>query len=500
MRSVLALVTVLVLADYAATQTRFELTAPGLNRTSRATLSQRELSVIDQEGRETRYTRNPALDSADGRFLAYQEGPRGQVIRWPMVNSGAMQIGTSVGGTYEFRTSQMQIVAIDAPPGGDNRRPRPPAPPTPPVLPPGSNGNGLGGGLPADVAGDAQFFADIMRDRQPQPQIMRLAIRDDRGRDWFLGKSNNNRLAMHGAANPAVADWHIVPAGRGYVRVGQRLNNDWLALAATPARGLTFEPIGQQASQLWRVVQTGVGSGYWLESAILPGYALTGAVSGSVNLLPVNGGYGQVWVPQPVVITPSYEPMWRTVNHEVRPNPPLPPAQIELVNSHSSALRILIGDRRIARPREVRVEPGSRVVASFDRDAGATVVETYELRSPSGLWDQQQFVTQIPPSPIYDLSVYEEFLQSIAIDRTGTSPNPIEDVNYQPKSIGWLPLPPGSALPARGQIDAYEDAKAANNPGAVRRFDPRSLEKPNTQPDPLKSILDGVTPAPRKKF
>ena len=497
MRSILTVVTVLLLAQAAYAQTRFELTAPALNRKSQATISARELQVVDQEGRTTRYTRNTALDSADGRFLAYQDGAGGQVIRWPATNSGSMQIGNSNGGAYEFRTSQMQIVAFDAP--GAPRNPRTnqpppiPGPPGAPVLPPGVD-PGMGN------VNDAQFFADILRDRQPQPQMMRLAIRDDRGRDWFLGKSNNNRLAMHGAANPAVADWHIVPAGRGYVRVGQRIGSEWLSLAATPARGLTFEPIGQQAAQLWRVMQTGYNSGYWLESAILPGYALTGAVSGAVNLLPVNGGFGQVWMPQPVVITPGYEPMWRTVDHQVRANPPLPPAQIELVNSHSGALRILIADRRAGRPREVRIEPNSRVLASFDRDAGATVVETYELRSPAGVWDRQQFVTQIPPAPIYDLSVYEEFLQSIAIDRTGTSPNPIEDVNYQPKSIGWLPLPPGNALPARGQIDAYEDAKAANNPGAVRRMDPRNLEKPSSAADPLKSILDSVTPPVRQKF
>ncbi|MCC6507750.1 MAG: hypothetical protein IT423_01480, partial [Pirellulaceae bacterium] len=63
-----------------------------------------------------------------------------------------------------------------------------------------------------------------------------------------------------------------------------------------------------------------------------------------------------------------------------------------------------------------------------------------------------------------------------------------------------LPLPPGAALPDRGQIDAYQDAKAANNPGAVRRFDRRDLEKPNSQPDPLKSILDDVAPKARQKF
>ncbi len=491
---------VLVLSKFALAQTRFELTAPTLNRTSQATLSASELRVVDQQGRETRYTRNPALDSQDGRYQAYQEGAAGQVIRWPVANAGAMQIGIRAGNSYEFRTSQMQVVPIDAP-LGNNPQPRPnrvpPPDPGQPVLPPGANN--VAGNI-AGQAGNSSFFTDVMRDQQPQPQVMRLAIRDDRGRDWFLGKSSNNRLAMQGAANPSVADWHIVPAGRGYVRVGQRLGNDWLAVAATPARGLTIQPLGQQAAQLWRVMQVGYGTGYWLESAILPGYCLTGTVSGVVNLLPVNGSFGQIWLPQPVPVLPTYDPVWRTVSHEIKANPPLPPAQIELLNNHANALRILIADRRETRLREVRIEPNSRVVASFDRDAGATVVETYEFRTASGLWDRQQFVTQIPPTPIYDLSVYEEFLQSIAIDRTGTSPNPIEDVNYQPKSVGWLPLPPGTALPDRGQIDAYQDAKAANNPGAVRRFDPRSLEKPSTQPDPLKSILDSVTPPPRQKF
>ncbi len=169
-----------------------------------------------------------------------------------------MQIGTNAGGRYEFRTSQMQIVALpnnalpnDILPNNvlpNGQRPggvRPPPIPTPPVLPPGANAGQVGGSNAIDGS-ERQFFADILRDKQPQPQVMRLAIRDDRGRDWFLGKSNNNRLAMHGAANPAVADWHVVPAGRGYVRVSQRVGNDWLALAATQARGLTIEPLGQK--------------------------------------------------------------------------------------------------------------------------------------------------------------------------------------------------------------------------------------------------------------
>ncbi len=47
-----ALWIVWALAGIASSQTQFELTAPTLNRTSRATLSARDLRVVDQEGRE----------------------------------------------------------------------------------------------------------------------------------------------------------------------------------------------------------------------------------------------------------------------------------------------------------------------------------------------------------------------------------------------------------------------------------------------------------------
>ncbi len=312
------------------------------------------------------------------------------------------------------------------------------------------------------------------------------------------GQNGARQLHMQLAVDPNLHDWYVVPAGRGYVRVQQSIGGAWFALSAQQ-RNLLIEPIGQTASQLWRVMSSNIGSGYWLESAVTPGYVLSGASTGSVSLLPINGSYTQLWYPQPVVIGPGFEPLWKTVSHDVRPNPPLAPAQIDIINSHKNALHILIGDKRTSRPQKISIPPGSKVTVPFDRDAGATVVETYEIRGPSGVWDRQQFVTPIPPAPIYDLSVYEEFLQSIAIDRTGTSPNPIEDVNYQPKSVGWLPLPPGRALPDFGQIDAFNDAKAAGNPGAVRRFDPKSLEKPAQGQDPLESILQSVSP-PRQKF
>ena len=190
---------------------------------------------------------------------------------------------------------------------------------------------------------------------------------------------------------------------------------------------------------------------------------------------------------------------WRTVSQEVHANAPLRPAQLEIVNSHRTALIALLADQRQAgKVQQMRIEPGQSATVTLERDAGATIVETYEIRSPGGVWDRQQFTTAVPPRVIYDLSIYEEFLQSIAIDRTGKSPNPIEDVNYMPKSVGWLQIPAGAALPQTSSMDAMAQARSANNPGAVRRLDPKQFEfKPTS---PTEAILDEFKSVPRQKF
>lgn len=483
------------LAATAAAQSTFELSAPELGRTSIATVTERELRVVDQNGRSTLYFRDPRTDSSDGQFLGYRNSASGQIVRWPVAGNGRMQIGTAVAGIVEYRTSQMRIVPLAAPPapaggqvvGGQALGPIAGMPST----------NAAAGESAFSPAAASDLFEQVWQRREAQPRQLRLATRDQRGEPLYLGSAGDNRLTMFPSGNIRQSDWVVVPAARGYVRVQQIYGSQWRALTASPQRTLDLRPVAQDAGQLWRVVHSNtVAGGYWLESAVVAGVALTGAPTGVVNLLPIGASVGQVWWPMPAPVAVGYEPLWRTVSHEVRANPPLPPAQIDLLNTHSSPLLVLIGDRRNAGVQQVRIEPASQSTVAFDRDAGATIVETYEIRGPSGLWDRQQFVTPIPPAPIYDLSVYEIFLQSIAIDRTGTSPNPIEDVNYQPRSIGWVPLPPGTGLPERGQFDVFAQARAANNPGAVRRIDPRSLEKPAATPDPLEAKLQEFAPPP----
>ena len=218
-------------------------------------------------------------------------------------------------------------------------------------------------------------------------------------------------------------------------------------------------------------------------------------------LQPLSTASTQLWIPLTPVQPVLAPTLWRSVQRDIRPNPPLPSAQLELVNSHRYALRVLVGDSRKGNQTEtVRIEPNSSEQVMLDRDAGSTLVETVEVRSSNGGWDRQTFTTQIPPIGYYDLSVYEEHLQSIAIDRTGKSPNPIEDINYVPRSIGWLSLPVGADLPERGRMDIYNQAKAARNPGAVRRLSLDELEGESERPSPIETILEEFQSVPRRSF
>ena len=216
-------------------------------------------------------------------------------------------------------------------------------------------------------------------------------------------------------------------------------------------------------------------------------------------LQPISYAPPQLWIPMVAATLPTFEPFWKTVSQQIHENAPLAPAEVNLVNSHRSGILVLLNDQRSNSVQQIRIPAGQSSTVRLDRDASSTIVETYEIRSPGGVWDSQQLVTAVPPRPYYDLSIYEDFLQSIAIDRTGKSPNPIEDINVVPKSVGWIIIPPGAQLPQTSNIDVFPQAQAANNPGAVRRLDPRQFDKQPTT-NPLESILDEVKNIPRRGF
>ncbi len=508
LRTALATMTIFLTSSLANAQ-QFTLSAPSLNITSRAILSATRLEVIDAQGVVNRYDRDTVLDSEDGQWIAYRSPQTGKILRWPQNNSGSLQIGTPQGGTVRYSASQMQIQqAPGSVPNPGNR------PPAGSILPPMNNGN-LNPGFGLDSAGIGSYQETIVEyqgkqwnsfstsdlfsriianpaNRLPNQQAIHLVSYDAGGTPWAVAQRGATLGCISQVSSQAM--WWVAPAGPGMVRL-QMLNNGQVwAVSAASQNNLRLDLVGQDPRQLWRVSHGhGNRNQFLLENAHFIGNYLSHLGRGSLGMQPWLALPTQMWVPiapPPAYIT-TLQPFWRNVNREIRTNPPLPPAEVELMNSHKYALMILVGDLRSGQVvKELRVEPNQSTTITVERDPGSTLVEVVEIMTPGGGWNRQEYVTQIPPVSLYDLSVYEEFLQSIAIDRTGKSPNKIEDVNYQPKSVGLLILPAGSALPERGQMDAYAQSKAADNAGAVRRMDPKRFEKPKA--DPLESILEDI--------
>ncbi len=489
---------VLTAVSSSSAQERFRLDAPNAGASAEAVLTENELLVVDQTGKNTVYVRDAQFDSQDGQWLGYFSRSLNQVIRWPAAQAGNMQIGDISGGSVRYRTSQMTIQGLNRAAG---------RPVLPPQIPQGVNPNSQ---PQFDAAIDPNFvdslqgitpspiFDSIYQGQEARSQMLQLATFDPRGSQLYLTRDNGNSLSL--SRNPvADSNWWVVPTGNSYVRVQHYQNGRVTALSATRNQALALAPISQDPRQLWRVSSIATNRNrFVLENAMYSGQCLASS-GGQLLLQPISYSPTQWWVPMSAPTLPNYEPFWRTVSQEVHANSALAPAQLGLVNSHRTAIMVLLADQRQAgKVQQIRIEPGQAANVTLDRDPGATIVETYEIRSPGGVWDRQQYTTAIPPRVFYDLSVYEEFLQSIAIDRTGKSPNPIEDVNYQPKSVGWLQIPPGAALPQNSNMDVMSQARAANNPGAVRRMDPKQREfKPVS---PTEAILNEFQSVPRKKF
>ncbi len=486
----------------AAAQERYELVAAQHGVASQASFANNELQIVGPDGSATIYTRQPAYDSPGGQWFAYASRGAGQILRWPASNSGKLQIGEARGDSVRYRYSQMSIRPVGRLP---DRIPSRVA--DRPVLPPSatmserdplasaidSRGMGRIGDLPVSDVFQQLLTRDNATGRV-EPRAVRIASYDGRRAPALLTRGNGLELIATDSSATA-SDWWISPAGAGMVRVQMYDRGRVYAVSSQAPDRVTLMPIAQDPRQLWRVTDAwGVDNRYILANGQFPGLCLTHLAGGHIGLQPINFAPTQLWAPLVVPPVPSFQPFYRTVSQEVHANAQLPPAQLELVNSHRYSLVILLGDNRGGADVQVFTIPaGGSQVVSLDRDAGSTLIETVELLDPLGGWQRQQFVTAIPPRAFYDLSVYAEHLQSIAIDRTGKSPNQIEDVNMVPKSIGWLPLPAGAALPSVGRMDVYQRAQAANNPGAVRRFDPRQFDA-QPAPDRLEQILLDLAP------
>ncbi len=303
------------------------------------------------------------------------------------------------------------------------------------------------------------------------------------------------------AATPVLPTtrWFVRSLGPNLVRLESWGGRQARGLAVDGQGGLGLRIIGSDPSLLWRIAPLGP-NGWVLENVGRPD-SLLGIDRGAPAILPWSAAGAVAWVPTVIPAPIGLTAPVRIVGTRWIPHPPPPPVRLQMSNGHKYALLVLIGDSRDpSRFEKAVVEPGDSIERIIQREPGATLVEEVELWTPYGAWERQRFETQIPSAFTLDFSVYEKFLQSVAVDATGKSPNRIEDVNYVPKSVGRFAWIVDESLPQVVRIDVYERALAANNPGAVRKLDPREWEEAEETDSPLERVLHESQPPPRRKF
>jgi len=298
-------------------------------------------------------------------------------------------------------------------------------------------------------------------------------------------------VTMRPLQNSESQFWTLSPVGRDLVRIQLFARGRLWSLAVDRMTGqVGFSRSAESIDQLWRVLPSRFSPGALrFESVTFVGNYLAGQVDSAVMLQPASDSASQVWYFDVSAPPPTIQvPIQRLVTATVEPNPPIPSVRTRLINSDRSELLVRITDLRTGVSTDVRISPGGGHDIELDRDAGATFIEKYEVVGPAGPLLSQQFVTPVPPSSFYDVSVYQKFLQSIAIDRTGKSPNPIEDINFQAKSIGLFVIPAGDGF-SGGELDVMRLAKRANNPGGVRSIAPNAFNRADERVDPLEQVI-----------
>lgn len=326
-----------------------------------------------------------------------------------------------------------------------------------------------------------------------EPIVGTFTSEDTDGRQLVLTAGPRLTVAMKPLRQTTAQYWTIAPVARDMVRIQIFAEEKFWSLTIDARTGeVGFARSDQVAEQFWRITQSlATPNAVRLESVASRGQFLAGYSDSSVVLEAAGASSSQNWFfdvappPQSVNVPPQ-----KMLQVDQQLNQPIASVRAKLVNSHSKDLLVRVTDLRNGKFKDISIPPRGAREITLDRDTGATFTESYQVIGPLGNVLTRQFTTTLPPRTIYDISVYEKFLQSIAIDRTGKSPNKIEDINYQPKSVGIFPIPPGTQFDG-GEIDVYRVAKQANNPGAVRRIDPNEFNQ-SEDSDPLEDALRGL--------
>lgn len=156
-------------------------------------------------------------------------------------------------------------------------------------------------------------------------------------------------------------------------------------------------------------------------------------------------------------------PIRTLLAERVIPNPPLPPQEVTIENSHTQSLIVGYADLRKVpvKPKEHAIKPGETQKYLLERDAGATIERTYETITPAGAVLVQVERIPVLPVRIWDLVVWEYKTTYIVVGQ------PEMDQKSR-RSIGVIPLPPGAAMPPK--IDVYQAAVDEQNPGAAAAY------------------------------
>lgn len=463
----------------------FELVVPNQDGQSRVTLTDQALTIESADGESTQYQREPRYDSRDRSWRGFYSSAARQVIRWPMSDSGNLQVGTAAGGRVTYRNSLMQIRPSRSQSAGevgaaDARRSSAAAggifpfynlPHEQPEILPMTTGDNQSARL-------SRKLLEIFGGSESNgPSASQLASIDATGGIGGIITAGGPGRSLALGSTSGALDWTFAGVGNGLFRIQSNQGKRAGALAALSNTGVGLALPASDPRQFWRpVVHPQRGYVFAFENVYYPGYCLTQSGTG-VFLSPFNWASGQFWLPILPAGPTFIQPLLRNFHTTITPNSELPPINVRFINSQPRHIEILMAD--VTQPsatERFRIAPRQSRQVTLQRDAGSTITEYSEVLMWDGSWRTQEFTTQIPPRTLYDLSVYEVRLQSIAIDRTGKSPNVIEDVNYQPKSIGRFPIPPGDRVSEGAAIDVFKLAERAGNPGAVQRFTIKELE------------------------
>jgi len=189
---------------------------------------------------------------------------------------------------------------------------------------------------------------------------------------------------------------------------------------------------------------------YGFGSTVVSGYLSTGI---SLNVGPIGMG------PSPLMSAiPTMQPQSTLIESRVVESQRLPPVEIAFANTTNETLIVTLTDtHHPGRQPEYKIPPGESQRVKLPRDGSQTRIDAYQTFDPSGEPVRREVEVALDPEPRYEVAVQRVRIQSIAIDRTGKSPNVIEDINMQGIAVGRFALPPGDQLVA-GTINVFTAA------------------------------------------